>query len=339
MKLTQQGFGMRRSRHDRNDGVFRRRLAVVPALVVAMFGVILPALPAAASCSSSCSVWNPATQPTGQTVFTEPTGVELGLKFTSDVPGFVTALRFYKDPAMTGTHLGHLWDTSGAKLAEATYSETSSGWQQVSLSTPVAITASTTYITSLFVPDGHYVATAGPPAGPTPWPYPSDNPPLHGTGGIYADPASAPGAFPVTTSLNAANYWVDIVFQPENADLSVVKSAPQKILLGDRLPYSIAVSNAGPTGATGVTVTDRLPSDVRYVSSYASQGICRQSAGTVTCSLGSMAVGAKASVKIEVDPPLLLKVVSNTATVKGNGSDPNPANNSSTVSTLVVLSL
>ncbi len=336
MTVSQQGPGVRRARRDRKFRVLSR-LSVVPALVVAMFGLILSALPAAASCSSSCTIWNPATQPSGQSVFTEFNGVELGLKFTTDVPGFVTGLRFYKDPAMTGTHIGHLWDTSGASLAQATYSETSSGWQQVNLSTPVAITANTTYVTSLFVPDGHYVATAGPPAGPTPWPYPSDNPPLHGTAGVFADPVSAP-TFPGMTSLNAANYWIDVVFQAENSDLSIVKSAPKLLLLSDRLTYSITVSNAGPTGATGVSVTDPLSSRVRFVSATTSQGNCAQSAGTVTCSLGSLAVGARATVTIKVDP-LLLGTVNNTARVAGNGSDPNPNNNSSSVSTLVVLSL
>jgi uncharacterized repeat protein (TIGR01451 family) len=306
------------------------RLSVVAALVVAMFGMILPALPADASCSS-CTIWTPTTQPTGQSDFFEPRGVELGLTFTTDVPGFVTALRFYKDAAMSGTHIGHLWDANGTKLAEVTYTETSFGWQQVSLPTPVAITPNKTYATSLFVPNGQYLAT-------TFWPYPSDNPPLHGTGGAFADPATPPGQFPSTTSLNNANYWVDVVFQPENADLSIVKSAPKLLLLGEPLTYSIAVSNAGPTGATGVTVTDPLSSRVKFESAAASQGSCAQSAGTVTCSLGSLAVGGKATVTIKVDPPLLGRV-DNTATVKGNGTDPNPNNNSSSVSTLVVLSL
>lgn len=327
--MVAQVLGMRQAWRDRGQGALGR-LSVVAALVVAMFGLILPALPASASCSS-CTIWTPATQPTGQSVFFEPRGVELGLTFTTDVPGVVTALRFYKDPSMSGTHIGHLWDPNGTKLAEATYSETSSGWQQVNLSTPVAITPNTTYATSLFVPNGQYIAT-------TFWPYPTDNAPLHGTGGAFADPATPPGQFPSTTSLNNANYWVDVVFQPENADLSIVKSAPRLLLLSDRLTYSIKVTNAGPTGATGVTVNDPLSSRVRFVSAAASQGNCAQAAGTVTCSLGSLAVGAKATVTIQVDP-LLLGAVNNTATVSGNGTDPNPNNNSSSVSTLVVLSL
>ncbi len=128
------------------------------------------------------------------------------------------------------------------------------------------------------------------------------------------------------------------MFQPENADLSIVKSAPKLLLLSDHLTYSIAVSNAGPTGATGVSVTDPLSSRVKFVSAAASQGTCTQSAGTVPGSVGPLAVGAKASVTMTVDP-LVLGTVNNTAKVAGNGSDPNPANNSSTVSTLVVLSL
>jgi uncharacterized repeat protein (TIGR01451 family) len=336
--MVAQVFGMRHERRDRGRRVLGR-LSAVAALAVTMFGLILPALPAAASCSSSCSVWNSATQPTGQTLFTESVGVEVGLQFNTDVPGFVTGFRFYKDPAMTGTHIGHLWDASGTKLAEATYSgETPSGWQQVNLSAPVAITPNTPYITSLFVSDRNYVATAGPPGGLAPWPYPTDNPPLHGTAGVFAEPVSSPGGFPNTMSANGANYWVDVVFQPENADLSIVKSAPGLLLLSDHLTYSIKVSNAGPTGATGVTVNDPLSSRVKFVSAAASQGSCAQAAGTVTCSLGSLAVGAKATVTIKVDP-LLLGTVNNTATVKGNGTDPNPNNNSSSVSTLVVLSL
>ena len=160
---------------------------------------------------------------------------------------------------------------------------------------------------------------------------------MHGTAGVFADPTSVP-AFPGTTSLNAANYWIDIVFQAENADLSIVKSAPKLLLLSDRLTYSITVSNTGPTGATGVSVTDPLSSQVRFVSAAASQGSCAQSGGTVTCSLGSLAKGAKATVTIKVDPRLL-GTVDNTARVTGNGTDPNPNNNSSSVSTRVLLSL
>ena len=62
------------------------------------------------------------------------------MKFTSEVFGTVTGVRFYKVSANTGTHIGSLWSASGTLLASATFTgETASGWQQVNFSTPVQI--------------------------------------------------------------------------------------------------------------------------------------------------------------------------------------------------------
>ena len=83
--------------------------------------------------------------------------VELGIKFTSDVNGQITGLRFYKSAANTGTHTAHLWSSSGQLLATATFTgETASGWQQVNFATPVAITAGTTYVASYYTTKGRY---------------------------------------------------------------------------------------------------------------------------------------------------------------------------------------
>ncbi len=44
-------------------------------------------------------------------------------------------IRFYKGVANTGTHMGALWSSTGAKLANVTFSgETASGWQQANFS-------------------------------------------------------------------------------------------------------------------------------------------------------------------------------------------------------------
>ena len=46
-------------------------------------------------------------------------------------------------------------------LAQATFTnETASGWQQVTFSSPVAVTAGTTYVVSYLAPKGHYSLTA-----------------------------------------------------------------------------------------------------------------------------------------------------------------------------------
>jgi hypothetical protein len=133
------------------------------------------------------------------------------MKFRSDVAGTVTGVRFYKGSANTGTHTGHLWSSTGTLLASLTFgSETASGWQQASFSTPVAITANTTYVVSYFAPVGAYSSTAGFFSSS------ADRAPLHGlasgvdgNNGVYRY-GSSPG-FP-TSSYSNTNYWVDVVF-------------------------------------------------------------------------------------------------------------------------------
>jgi hypothetical protein len=83
--------------------------------------------------------------------------VNLGMAFTTDTNGFISGARFYKASTNTGTHVGSLWSANGTLLAQATFSgETASGWQSVSFSTHVAVTAGTTYIVSYYAPNGHY---------------------------------------------------------------------------------------------------------------------------------------------------------------------------------------
>jgi uncharacterized repeat protein (TIGR01451 family) len=226
---------------------------------------------------------------------------------------------------MTGaTRVGHLWSADGTKLAEATFTETASGWQQVNFSSPVPVTASTTYVASYFAPDGKYFATKS-------WPYPSSNPPLTANLGFYHYP---PPSFPDTPAV--ANYWADVVFQPAYADVSITKTAaPDPVVAGGTFTYTLSVANAGSSPATSVTTSDALPGGVGFVSANASQGSCAQSSGTVTCSLGTMASGAGATVSISVTAAGK-GTISNTANVKANEPDPNPADNTSTTTSRVV---
>ena len=134
----------------------------------------------------------------------------LGVKFTADTSGKITGIRFYKASTNTGTHIGTLWTASGQQLASATFtSESASGWQTVLFSTPVSVNASTTYVASYFAPNGHYSYN------PSALNAAIDNPPLHSVAnsisadGVYA--ISTSNTFP-SSSFNAANYWVDVLF-------------------------------------------------------------------------------------------------------------------------------
>jgi uncharacterized repeat protein (TIGR01451 family) len=119
------------------------------------------------------------------------------------------------------------------------------------------------------------------------------------------------------------------------ADLEIVKSdSPDPAAIGKLLTYTLTVRNHGPSDATGVVVTDRLPSRVNFVSASASQGTCAFSKGTVTCQLGSIPSGGSATVTIRVTPRNV-GALSNTASVKATQQDPASASNSDTESTTV----
>ncbi|HWD08578.1 MAG TPA: DUF11 domain-containing protein, partial [Actinomycetota bacterium] len=125
------------------------------------------------------------------------------------------------------------------------------------------------------------------------------------------------------------------VTPPSTADVSLAKtSSPDPVTVGSPLTYTLTAANAGPDPATGVSVTDPLPAGVSYTSASASQGSCTQASGTVSCTLGTLDLGATATVTIAVTPNVT-GTVSNTASVSANETDPNPANNSATATTTV----
>lgn len=122
---------------------------------------------------------------------------------------------------------------------------------------------------------------------------------------------------------------------PDAADVSVTKTdAPDPVAVGSSLTYHLAISNAGPATAAGVTVTDPLPSGVTFNRATPSQGTCSRQNNTVTCSLGSVGPGAGAAVDIVVTPSAA-GVLTNTASVSSSVADPDPTDNIATAQTIV----
>jgi uncharacterized repeat protein (TIGR01451 family) len=107
--------------------------------------------------------------------------------------------------------------------------------------------------------------------------------------------------------------------------------------------YTASVQNLGPAPATNVQVEDVLPASLTISSLYCnlgpcqsavttSLGACTVTGQTVSCNLGTMAAGQTALVNIPVQV-LTPGTIVDTATVSATQSDPNLANNTSSVNT------
>ena len=208
--------------------------------------------PAPGACP--CSIWSGTTTPAGAD--TDASSVEIGVKFQADSDGYITALRYYKFATNTGTHIGELWTRTGTRLATVTFTgETTSGWQQMTLPSPVAITANTTYITAFHTDVGHYAVNSNYFATGV------ANPPLRalangvdGGNGVYAYGAS--GTFPINT-FNAENYWVDVVFTtslgPDTTPPTVVSPTPAAGTTGVASDTNIIATFSEAVNATTVS--------------------------------------------------------------------------------------
>jgi methionine-rich copper-binding protein CopC len=157
-----------------------------------------------------CSIWNASAAPVTASV-SDTQAVELGVRFRSSQDGYIRGIRFYKGSTNTGTHIGHLWTSSGVLLATVTFTnETATGWQEALFSAPVPVTAGTVYVASYhtdvgrYAEDKGYFSTSGVVNGPLEA-LASGN----GGNGVFL---YGPSAFPSRTSRNGNNYWVDVVF-------------------------------------------------------------------------------------------------------------------------------
>jgi uncharacterized repeat protein (TIGR01451 family) len=130
------------------------------------------------------------------------------------------------------------------------------------------------------------------------------------------------------------------------ADLTLTKTdSPDPVSAGGDLTYTITVTNKGPDAAASVVVTDTLPGGTTFKSAAPPSGwSCTKpavgSGGTVTCSTGSMAVSVVATIKLVVKVDATVKagtVISNTASVSAQTSDPVSGNNSGTAKTTVAV--
>ena len=137
----------------------------------------------------------------------------------------------------------------------------------------------------------------------------------------------------VTKDNNRDSAPVDV---GEQADLSIIKSHKGAARVGDELTFTLEVSNAGPSVARKVVVTDTLPTGLTFVSATGETGddwTCSQAASVVTCDLAGVlnprTTADLISLVVKVGPQAYPSVV-NPAEVDSDTFDPDRNNNKDT---------
>ena len=118
------------------------------------------------------------------------------------------------------------------------------------------------------------------------------------------------GAVDRDTTNNTATSSVPLT---PSANLHITKEGPVNAVAGTNVVYTITVTNAGPSDATGVTVTDPTPAGLTFV---ANAGDCTTA---FPCNLGTL-------------PPAATRTITATFAVPSGYTTPNPIANTATVS-------
>ncbi len=242
-----------------------------PNVIIDTVGVGLPVV-------CPCTIFNTGDAP-GIPLANDNLAIELGIKFQANEDGYITGLRYYKGAGATGVHVGHLWTSTGTLLTSATFTnETASGWQEVTLGTPVPVVAGTTYVASYFSPSGDYAYTDNAFSvafihGPLKALADGED----GPNGVYK--YSATSAFP-TDFYQSSNYWMDVVFDtyvgPDTTAPTVLSTSPASNATGVNSNTDITItfsegidpSSLSALGISAIQLYDSVNQLVNAIVSY-----------------------------------------------------------------------
>jgi len=149
------------------------------------------------------------------------------------------------------------------------------------------------------------------------------------TDGLITNSASVQDLSSVGETNVANNSDTADVTVVAEADLSVSKNVSTNASqVGGALTYSIDVTNAGPSTATNVVITDTLPVGVTFVSGTGPAGeVLSEVGGVVTANIAALVSGATGSMTINVTIDAgAASSISNSVTATSDTGDSNPTN-------------
>jgi uncharacterized repeat protein (TIGR01451 family) len=163
-------------------------------------------------------------------------------------------------------------------------------------------------------------------------------PPATPNGTVFMNTATVSSSTPDTAPNNNTSQASTTV--GANADLTVSKNGPTFTPSNTNVTYTVTATNAGPSDAASVTLTETVPAGMTFVSVNQTTGPTFNCSGTgpVVCTIATFAAGATATFQFTFNAPLSTPAgtqTSNTVTISSTTLDPNPNNNTSSVSTTI----
>ena len=158
---------------------------------------------------------------------------------------------------------------------------------------------------------------------------------------VYQIPSAYPPGTPIVNTATVSSPTPDptpgndtstaTVLVPTGvADVAVTKTVDNAApTVGANVTFTITASDLGPSDATGVAITDALPSGLTFVSATPSQGTYVP--GTGVWSIGSILFGTSKTLSIVATVTQPGNIVNTATKTAGNETDPNSSNNSASV--------
>ncbi len=130
------------------------------------------------------------------------------------------------------------------------------------------------------------------------------------------------------------NTSTNTVTVQRTSDLAIVKTVTSgPVVAGQPVTYALTVTNAGPSDAANVVITDTAPPGTTWASAALPGGACTITGADLSCTLtNTMTVAQTVAATVVLNTPSnLTGTLTNTADATSDSFDPNISNNPSTV--------
>lgn len=153
------------------------------------------------------------------------------------------------------------------------------------------------------------------------------------TAGIFVTAVARDASVGVIGAGNTSEFAQCVRVPSADVSLALADNA-DPIDVGGTIAWSLIVGNSGPDAATSVVVTHNLPGGVTFGNAVSSQGTCSLAGSTVTCTVGTLGVGAMAMISIS-GTATVGGILTATASVASDQQDPDAVDRSASADTRV----